>query len=55
MDVTTTEIQTEETTIFVRATGSGPPILLLHGFPSTFSWRNESAMWLLPPCSKKAK
>jgi haloacetate dehalogenase len=34
-DFTTTEIQTDETTIFVRSRGSGPPILLLHGFPQT--------------------
>jgi hypothetical protein len=26
------EVQTGETTIFVRRAGSGPPILLLHGF-----------------------
>jgi haloacetate dehalogenase len=29
------EIQTGETSIFVRSCGSGPPILLLHGFPQT--------------------
>src|ERR687883_1079980 len=29
------EIQTAETNIFVRSYGSGPPILLLHGFPQT--------------------
>jgi haloacetate dehalogenase len=28
-------IQTEETTIFVRWAGAGPPLLLLHGFPQT--------------------
>ena len=39
-DFTTTEIQTDETTIFVRWGGSGPPILLLHGFPQThLMWR----------------
>jgi haloacetate dehalogenase len=31
----TTEIQTEETSIFVRWCGNGPAILLLHGFPQT--------------------
>jgi haloacetate dehalogenase len=35
------EIQTEETTIFVRRSGSGPPLLLLHGFPQThLMWRS---------------
>jgi haloacetate dehalogenase len=39
-DFATTEIQTDETTIFVRSGGSGPPILLLHGFPQThLMWR----------------
>src|SRR5579884_3527095 len=32
-DFTTAEIQTGETSIFLRSYGSGPPILLLHGFP----------------------
>jgi pimeloyl-ACP methyl ester carboxylesterase len=32
---TTTEIDTGETTIFVRHGGSGPPLLLLHGYPQT--------------------
>jgi haloacetate dehalogenase len=27
------EIQSEETSIFVRSAGGGPPLLLLHGFP----------------------
>src|SRR5690348_8880698 len=31
----TAEIQTEETSIFVRWYGNGPPLLLLHGFPQT--------------------
>jgi haloacetate dehalogenase len=36
-----TEIKTEETSIFVRWRGTGPPILLLHGFPQThLMWRN---------------
>ena len=39
-DFTTAEIQTGETTIFVRSYGSGPPVLLLHGFPQThLMWR----------------
>lgn len=34
------EIKTEATTIFVRRAGSGPPLLLLHGFPQTHvMWR----------------
>jgi haloacetate dehalogenase len=32
---TTAEIQTGETSIFVRIKVSGPPLLLLHGFPQT--------------------
>jgi haloacetate dehalogenase len=36
----TAEIETGETTIFVRSSGSGPPLLLLHGFPEThMMWR----------------
>ena len=34
-DFTTMEIQTAETRIFLRSKGSGPPLLLLHGFPQT--------------------
>ncbi len=34
-DFSTAEIQTGEATIFVRSHGSGPPLLLLHGFPQT--------------------
>jgi haloacetate dehalogenase len=42
---TTAEIQTGETTIFVRASGSGPPILLLHGFPQThLMWRSVAPL-----------
>jgi haloacetate dehalogenase len=34
------EIQTAETSIFVRSQGTGPPLLLLHGFPQThLMWR----------------
>jgi haloacetate dehalogenase len=39
-DFSTTEIDTGESTIFVRSLGSGPPLLLLHGFPEThLMWR----------------
>ena len=35
------EVATGETTIFVRRAGSGPPLLLLHGFPEThLMWRD---------------
>src|SRR5829696_4350650 len=34
-DFQAVRIQTGETTIFVRSSGSGPPVLLLHGFPET--------------------
>jgi haloacetate dehalogenase len=35
------EVQTGETCIFVRRSGSGPPVLLLHGFPQTHvMWRS---------------
>jgi haloacetate dehalogenase len=35
------EIRTSETTIFVRHGGTGPPLLLLHGFPQThLMWRD---------------
>jgi haloacetate dehalogenase len=34
------ELESGETTIFVRYFGSGPPVLLLHGFPQThLMWR----------------
>lgn len=40
-DFDATDIQTGETTIFVRRSGSGSPLLLLHGFPQThLMWRN---------------
>jgi haloacetate dehalogenase len=39
-DFETAEIDTGETTIFVRRAGSGAPLLLLHGFPQThLMWR----------------
>jgi haloacetate dehalogenase len=40
-DFQAAEIQTGETSIFVRHSGSGPPILLPHGFPEThLMWRD---------------
>src|SRR6266545_5049595 len=34
------EVNTGETNIFVSSAGSGPPVLLLHGFPEThLMWR----------------
>jgi haloacetate dehalogenase len=39
------EIDTGETTIFARRAGSGPPILLLHGFPQThLMWRSVAPL-----------
>jgi haloacetate dehalogenase len=39
-DFTADEIDLGDTTIFVRSSGAGPPILLLHGFPQThLMWR----------------
>jgi haloacetate dehalogenase len=39
-DFQTVEVETGETTIFARWSGSGPPVLLLHGFPQThLMWR----------------
>jgi haloacetate dehalogenase len=39
------EIQTGETSIFVRRSGSGPPILLLHGFPQIhLMWRDVAPL-----------
>ena len=44
-DFTTAEIQTGETSIFVRSFGSGPPLLLLHGFPQThLMWRSVAPL-----------
>ncbi|MQA93050.1 MAG: alpha/beta fold hydrolase, partial [Gemmatimonas sp.] len=41
----TVEIDTGETSIFVRSSGSGPPILLLHGFPQThLMWRGVAPL-----------
>jgi haloacetate dehalogenase len=39
------EIQTGNTSIFVRYGGSGPPVLLLHGFPQTHvMWRSVAPL-----------
>jgi haloacetate dehalogenase len=39
------EIQTGETSIFVRWAGQGPPVLLLHGFPQThLMWRDVAPL-----------
>jgi len=39
------EIQTGETSIFVESSGSGPPLLLLHGFPQThLMWRGVAPL-----------
>ena len=39
------EIATDETRIFVRSAGSGPPLLLLHGFPEThLMWRGVAPL-----------
>src|SRR5215510_10602787 len=41
----TAELQTGETSIFVRWSGSGLPILLLHGFPQThLMWRSVAPL-----------
>jgi haloacetate dehalogenase len=41
----TVEVDTGETRIFARWFGSGPPILLLHGFPEThLMWRVVAPM-----------
>ena len=39
------EVQTEETSIFLRRLGSGPGVLLLHGFPQThLMWREVAPL-----------
>jgi haloacetate dehalogenase len=44
-DFETAEIQTGETSIFARWSGTGSPILLLHGFPQThLMWRSVAPM-----------
>jgi haloacetate dehalogenase len=44
-DFEAAEIQTGEASIFVRRAGSGPPLLLLHGFPEThLMWRGVAPL-----------
>jgi haloacetate dehalogenase len=44
-DFTTVDVQTSQTTIFVRSSGSGPPVLLLHGFPQHhLMWRKVAPL-----------
>src|SRR2546428_1935829 len=44
-DFETAEVETGETRIFVRSSGSGPPLLLLHGFPQThLMWRSVAPL-----------
>jgi haloacetate dehalogenase len=44
-DFTSAEVQTGETSVFVRSHGSGPPVLLLHGFPEThLMWRGVAPL-----------
>jgi haloacetate dehalogenase len=44
-DFAIAEIETGETGIFVRSSGSGPPLLLLHGFPEThLMWRGVAPL-----------
>lgn len=44
-DFETTEVETGETSIFVRWSGSGSAILLLHGFPQThLMWRSVAPL-----------
>ena len=45
MDFKTAEVETGETSIFVCWAGSGPPLLLLHGFPQThLMWRGVAPL-----------
>src|SRR5215831_2297150 len=42
---TAAEVKTDETTIYARWGGSGPPVLLLHGFPQThLMWREVAPL-----------
>jgi haloacetate dehalogenase len=44
-DFDAVELETGETTIFVRRSGAGSPVLLLHGFPQThLMWRQVAAL-----------
>jgi haloacetate dehalogenase len=39
------DVQAQETSIFLRRYGSGPPLLLLHGFPEThLMWRGVAPL-----------
>src|SRR3954463_13948424 len=45
IDFTTATIPTDGSEIFVRVAGSGPPVLLLHGFPQThLMWRKVAPL-----------
>ena len=44
-DFETTEVEAGETRIFVRRSGTGSPLLLLHGFPQThLMWRSVAPL-----------
>jgi haloacetate dehalogenase len=44
-DFAAADVATGETTIFARSCGSGPPVLLLHGFPQThLMWRSVAPL-----------
>jgi len=44
-DFSAAGVQTGEAIIFVRSYGTGPPLLLLHGFPQThLMWRNVAPL-----------
>jgi haloacetate dehalogenase len=44
-EFTSEEIQTSENSSFVRTSGAGPPLLLLHGFPEThLMWRRVAPL-----------
>jgi haloacetate dehalogenase len=44
-DFEAAQVETGETSIFVRRAGSGSPLLLLHGFPQThLMWRNVAPL-----------
>ena len=44
-DFASVDIRTNETSIFLRSHGAGPPVLLLHGFPEThLMWRGVAPL-----------
>jgi haloacetate dehalogenase len=44
-DCESLDVSVEDTTIFLRRIGSGPPVLLLHGFPQThLMWRSVAPL-----------